>query len=417
MVVLVLFAGSVNNYLDRAILSVVMPQVRKDLSLTNADYGLALNAFLILYMVFYVLGGRLSDRLGCRRMFLIALIFWSTASTLHALVRGLASLCLFRALLGAGEGGFYPTAIRGVSEWFRPENRAKAVGLLMCGISIGSLLTPPIVAWIALHYGWRASFLLTGASGFLLAVVWVYLHRVIKETFAIADPAPAERIGPQSEEIDEEDLTATEALKRRKYWFVLLARAMTDASWFFYLFWIPGYFQVVRGFDLARVGRLLWIPFFFADIGALVGAWVSSGLIRRGLSLNLSRKIVLVCSAAIAGCGAGAYYVPVHSLAIAFVSLALFGHFSWATNIHTAITEISPKRSLAMLYGITGAVGTFLGAVTQPLAGRIIDQRGYEMPFLAASFLYLLAIALLLSAGKLERMRRIGPTREAMASG
>ena len=417
MVVLVLFAGSVNNYLDRAVLSVVIPQLRKDLSLTNADYGLAINAFLILYMVFYVLGGRLSDWLGCRRMFLMALIFWSTASTLHALVRGLASLCFFRALLGAGEGAFYPTAIRGVSEWFRPDNRAKAVGLLMCGITIGSLLTPPIVAWITLHYGWRASFLLIGASGFLLAFVWIYLHRIIRETFGTSDPVPAERIETQSQEIDQEDLSAGEALKRRKYWFVLSARAMTDASWFFYLFWIPGYFQAVRGFDLEKVGHLLWIPFFFANIGALAGAWVSSGLIRRGLSLNLSRKIVLVVSAVIAACGAGAYYVPIHSLAIAFVSLALFGHFSWATNIHTVITEISPKRSLAMLYGITGAFGTLLGAITQPLAGLVIDKQGYEIPFLAASLLYALAIVLLLSAGRIETMQRVRPATEALASG
>ncbi len=417
MVVLVLFAGSVNNYLDRAILAVVMPQVRKDLSLTNADYGLAVNAFLILYMVFYVLGGRLADWLGCRRMFLITVIFWSAASTLHALVRGLASLCFFRALLGAGEGAFYPTAIRGVSEWFPPDNRAKAVGLLMCGITIGSLLTPPIVAWITLHYGWRASFFLTGTSGFLLALVWIYLHRIIKRTFATSDPAPADRIETQSQEIGQEDLSFGEVLKRRKYWFVLTARAMTDAAWFFYLFWIPGYFQVVRGFDLAKVGRLLWIPFFFADIGALAGAWVSSGLIQRGLGLDRSRKIVLVISALLAGCGVGAYYVSVHSLAIAFVSLALFGHFSWATNIHTVITEISPKRSLAMLYGITGAAGTMLGAITQPLVGRVIDKAGYEVPFVAASLLYALAIVLLLSAGKIERMQRVRAPKEAMARG
>jgi len=417
MVVLVLFAGSVNNYLDRAILGVVIPQIQKDLSLTNADYGLALNAFLILYMVFYIIGGRLADWLGCRRVFFITVIFWSTASMLHALVRGLASLCFFRALLGAGEGTFYPTAIRGVSEWFRPDNRAKAVGLLMCGITIGSLLTPPTVAWITLRYGWRASFLLTGASGFVLAFVWIYLHRIIRQTFASSDPAPADLIETQSQEMGQEDLSLKEALKHRKYWFVLAARAMTDAAWFFYLFWIPSYFQVVRGFDLAMVGRFLWIPFLFADIGALAGAWVSSGLIQRGISLDLSRKWVLVISALLALCGVGAYYVRVHSLAIAFVSLALFGHFSWASNIHTVITEISPKRSLAMLYGITGASGTFLGAITQPLVGRVIDKAGYEIPFVGASMFYALAIVLLLSAGKIERMKRVIASGHAMTSG
>ena len=405
MVVALLFIGSVINYIDRAVLGVVMPQLRKDLSLSNADYGLAVNAFLVLYMIFYILGGRVADRWGYRRTFTVTVTFWSIASMLQGLAQGLGSLCFFRALLGIGEGAYYPTAIRGVSEWFTPENRAKAVGVLLCGVSVGSLLTPPIVAWITLHFGWRASFVLTGAAGFLLVLLWSYLYRTIRRTLGNVDETAPERTRLGSETIEEEQIPLKEVLKQRKYWFLLMARATTDAAWLFYIFWIPGYFQVIRGYDLVKVGRWLWIPFFFADIGALAGAWASSALIRRGFGLDPSRKIVLIASAILGLFGIGTYYIPSHSLAITFISVALFGHFSWASNIHTVITEVIPKRHVAVLYGITGAAGTGLGVVAQYFTGRLVDIAGYEVPFVGASIAYLLAIALLLLAGKIEPIR------------
>jgi ACS family hexuronate transporter-like MFS transporter len=144
MVVLLLFLGSVWNYLDRAVLGVVMPQLRRDLALTNTDYGVAVNAFLLLYMIFYILGGRLADSLGSRRTFTLTVVCWSVAHVLHALASGLRSLCLFRALLGIGEGGYYPTAMRGAAEWFAPKDRAKAVGILLCGLTMGTLVAPPL---------------------------------------------------------------------------------------------------------------------------------------------------------------------------------------------------------------------------------------------------------------------------------
>ena len=405
MIAAVFFIGSVINYLDRAVLGVVMPQVRKDLSLSNSDYSLAVNAFLVPYMIFYVLGGRVADRFGYSRTFTVSVIFWSIANMLHGMARGLGSLCFFRALLGIGEGGYYPTAMRGLSEWFAPENRAKAVGLLICGVSVGSLVTPPLVAWITIQFGWRASFVFTGALGFLLISVWLYLHRVIQRRFGDVNHSALEANSGQNESLDEKPMPLHEVLKRRKYWFLLTARAITDATWFFFVFWMPGYFQVIRGFSLIEVGRWLWIPFFFADIGALVGAWASSALIQRGHGLDPSRKIVLVVSALLGLFGIGTYYVFDQALAIAFISLALFGHFSWASNIHTVITEVIPRQHVAVLYGITGAVGTGLGVISQYFVGQIVDIKGYEIPFVCASAAYVMAIALVLFAGKIEPMR------------
>jgi ACS family hexuronate transporter-like MFS transporter len=400
-VVALLFFGSVVNYMDRTVLGVVMPQIRRDLDLSNADYGLAVNAFLVMYAVFYISGGRVADWLGYRRMFVATVLFWSVANMLHAAARGFRSLCLFRALLGIGEGGYYPTAIRAASEWFPPRDRAKAVGLLLCGLSVGTLITPPIVAAITLHYGWRTAFLLTGAAGALLVPPWLLVHRSIRR--AGVKPAQSSPAETAAQAADEPPLL--EVLTHRKYLCVLAARTMTDSAWYFYLFWLPGYFQQVRGFDLKMIGLTLWFPYFMADLGALAGAWASSGLIRRGHSVNFARKAILLPSATLASLGTLTYFAGSPYLALAMISVALFGHLSWSSNIHTVITEITPPRHVAMLYGITGASGTLLGALTQPLIGYIVDLTGYAPAFLYAGGAYFAAITLALTAGRIERIR------------
>jgi MFS transporter, ACS family, aldohexuronate transporter len=404
-IALLLFAGSVFNYIDRSLLGVIMPQVRRELSLTNADYGLAVNAFLVMYMVFYVLGGRIADRLGCRRTFAVTVFFWSLATMAHTLVQGLRSLALCRGLLGMSEGGFYPAAMRGATEWFPPESRAKAVGLILSAISVGTLLTPPLVAWITLQWGWRASFLAIGALGLLLLPPWLLLHRRIRKKYGESDPAPAEKQERGAGVQAGDELSLWQVLKTRKYWSILTARSCSDAAWYFYLFWIPAYFQEVRGLDMASVGRFLWIPYFSSGVGALAGAWASSSLIRHGLGLDRSRKTILLVSAVLCVFGASACFAPSTYTAIALVSLALFGHQSWSSNIHTVITEITPPMHVAVLYGITGAAGTLLGAASQLVIGPVIDASGYTPAFVGAGGIYVVAAGLLLAAGRIERIR------------
>jgi len=392
LVVLILFGGSVLNYVDRSVLGVVKPHLQRDLSLNNFQYGLAVNSFLISYSVLYILGGRLADRFGYRRVFPINVAFWSMACMLHSLARGLGSLCIFRGLLGVGEGGFYPSAIRGTSELFGPEERAKPVGVLMCGLSVGALITPPIVAWITYHYGWRAAFTATGAAGLLLIPAWELLQR------GPASPAQATPEGSRA------GLLAV--LGHRKYLCLLLARAVTDAVWTFYLFWMPGYFQEGRGFDLRAVGMLLWIPFLCADIGALAGGWASSGLIRRGWSIDRSRKTVLFIAASLGILGVLVPATHSAGVALALVGAVLFGQLAWTSNIHTSLTEIAPKEHVAVLYGITGAAGNGLGALAQPLIGRSVDTSGYNPAFLWAGLTYVAAIAFVAAMGKIEPIKR-----------
>lgn len=388
LVVAVLFAGSVLNYVDRSVLGVVKPRLQQDLALSNTEYGWAVNSFLVTYSVLYILGGRLADRFGYRRMFPINVAFWSISCMLHSLARGLVSLCLFRGMLGVGEGGFYPLAIRGASELFDPGRRAKAVGVLMCGLSVGALITPPVVAWITHHYGWRAAFLATGAVCLLLVPVWQLLHRHA--------PPPAPRQAPARHS------GLARVLTHRKYLCILMARSVTDAVWLFYLFWMPGYFQERRGFDLRDVGTLLWIPFLCADLGALAGGWTSSELIRSGWSVDRSRKTVLFAAAGLGLLGALTPWTAHAGLAIACVGAVLFGQLAWTSNVHTAITEIAPKEHVAVLYGVTGAAGNGLGALAQPLIGWVVDSYGYNPAFVFAGMTYLAAMAFIAAMGKIE---------------
>lgn len=392
----ILFAGSVLNYLDRAVLGVLMPQIRHSLSLSNKDYGVVVNAFLLLYMVFYILGGRISDRLGSRRSFIFNVTGWSIASMLHALSQGLYSLCAFRALLGAAEGGFFPTAIRGISDWFPLSYRAKAIGIMLCGMSIGSFIAPPAVAWVAVRYGWRAAFVVTGALGFLLLIPWLLLQsgKTHQPPFAHAQSA-----GPELGTAHA--VPFLHAVRQRKYLFLLAARSITDAIWFFCLFWVPGYFQEARGLNLFQVGRLLWIPYFSGDLGALLGTWGSSALLKRGFSLDRSRKTVLVPSALLAACSVGTFYAHNNSVALLCLSVALFGVFSWAGNVQSAITEVVPRQHIALLYGITGAVGTFVSAISQLFIGRVVDHVGYRPVFLALGIGLPFALVLVFAAGKI----------------
>jgi ACS family hexuronate transporter-like MFS transporter len=409
LIVLLLFAGSMVNYIDRSLLSVVMPGVRRDLSLTNTDYGLAIHAFLVMYAIFYILGGRIADRLGYRRTFSLTVLFWSMATIAHTFVQGLRSLVFCQAMLGMGEGSYYPTAMRGAAGLFPPASRAKAVGTILSAISLGMLLTPPLVAWTTLHYGWRATFLLIGALGFLLLPPWLLIHRRMRFTPGALDPAFAEERGVAAGVPAEQEITLGEILKTRKYWCVLAARACSDAAWYFYLFWIPGYFQEARGLSLQAVGKLLWIPYFCSFVGALAGAAASSTLIRGGWGVNRSRKTVLLAAAFVCALSASAGFAPTTNLALALVSVALFAHQSWSTNIHTVITEISPPKHVAILYGMTGAAGTFIGAATQLVFGPLIDLHGYKPAFVWVAGMYVLAAGLLVSAGGLEPIRgRVG---------
>lgn len=374
-VAMLLFAGSLVNYVDRAVLGVLMPELRRELGLTATGYAMAVNAFLVSYMLSYVLGGRIADKVGGRRAYTWSVSVWSVGAMAHAFVSGGLSLAACRAVLGIGQGGYYPAAIHVAAKWFPAERRASVIGLILSAISVGTLLTPPLAAWLTIQFSWRVAFLVTGGLGLLLLPPWLGLGR-----------------GPETKGSGGGPLLP--ALRNRRYGMLLAARACSDSAWYFYLFWMPGYFQEVRGLSLAQAGALLWIPYLAAGTGALSGAAASGWLIGRGWEPQRARKALLTAGALVASTGATSCFTETVGVSLALVSLALFAHQFWSTNLHTAITEAVPPEQVAILYGITGAAGTLAGVFVQSAAGWLVDHGGYEGAFLMTSILYVTAAGL-----------------------
>ena len=348
-----------------------------------------------MYGLFYILGGRIADRLGYRRTFTLAVIVWSFATMAQSFVQGLPSLFFCQALLGMGEGIYYPAAMRGAAGLFPPASRAKAVGTILSAISLGMLVDASAGGLDNAPLPMVGHLPFLGALG-LLAASALALG-------ASANPRPGRytptRAGGRMRSLRRvfppPDVTLGEVLRTRKYWWCSRRGVAPTLPGIFYLFWIPAYFQEVRGLSLARVGKLLWIPYFCSFLGAFAGAAASGALIRKGWGVSRSRKTVLLAAAFLAAFSASAGFASQTTLALALVSLALFSHQTWSTNIHTAITEISPPKHVAILYGISGAGGTFVGAGAQLVIGRLIDLHGYKPAFVGAGGMYMLAAALL----------------------
>jgi ACS family hexuronate transporter-like MFS transporter len=404
--------GSVLNYLDRAALGFAATQIKAEFHLTETQYASIISSFLAAYTLSYLLGGVLVDRLGTRRSLVLTVVLWSAANMAHALARSAGELMALRFLLGLGEAAFYPAAMRACAEWFLPRDRSKPIGLFLGGASFGAVIAPVVMAGMmeAPSVGWRGAFLVTGALGFVLVPFWLSLYRL---------PDRHPRLTESEREYLGEALAGTEARERpwpfRKLLrlpqtgVLILARAMTDASWYVLLFWLGKYFREARGFSNAEILGFLWIPYATADLGALAGGLISSALIRRGASIIAARTSCMLVFALLLPCSLAGFLMPSSHGALALISVATFGHMAWGTNQLTLYADLYPSHSVGSMMGITGAAGALAGIGVQLLLGRSLDLTGsYFLLFLTTACLHPFA-ALLVQ----RRLRSITVFQEA----
>lgn len=398
----VLMGASVLNYLDRSALGVASAAIKDELHLSASAYAAVINAFLAAYTVSYAGGGWLVDRIGTRRSVILTLCWWSLANMAHAFAGGLRSLMVCRFALGLGEAAFYPAALRGISEWFRPQDRSKPVGMILAGASLGAVLAPLVVAPLLTipGIGWRGAFALTGAAGFLILPLWLLLYRppashpLLTEAERAflpdregGDPAVAER--PWS---------VRQLLALPQARLLITIRALTDAGWYLLLFWLMLYFQKARGFTPVEVAKYGWIPYLTADFGALFGGWLSSLLITRGVAIVRARQRVMWCAAACLPLTLAAFLLPREAAlpALALFSIATFAHMTWGTNLLTLHSDLFPTGSIATMMGITGAAGSLGGILAQQGVGYLVDASGSYLPvFIATSLGHPLAALVL----------------------
>jgi MFS transporter, ACS family, hexuronate transporter len=383
-----LFLATVINYIDRQTLAVVAPTLTKELGISNTQYADILTAFLVPYTAMYVASGYLVDRWGTRRALTVFLVWWSVASMLHSFARGALSLGIFRFLLGLGESGNFMAAEKAISEWFPAKERAFANGLVNAAAATGAIITPPLVAWITLQFGWRAAFAVTGVFGLVWLIGWWKLYRIPQQHPLINDQERQwiEQDQPKHREIPR----YAQLLKKRQIWGLLLARVFADPLWWFYLFWLPKYLSDARGFPLAKIGLIAWMPYLSADLGAVFGGWMSGRFVQRGVAAHAARLRIMFPAALIMPVGIAVAYVS-SDWAIALICVATFAHMAWKTNLMTMTNDLFDCSIVASAAGLVGLGSGLAGAWSTPVVGRIVDHFSYEAVFWMFGFLHIIA--------------------------
>ena len=378
-VALVVGAAIAVSYLDRQTLPVAIKEIQKEIPISNSDFALLGTAFLLAYATMYAVGGKLLDMLGTRIGFALIMVGWSLACAGHGFASSFAMLALCRFLLGVGEGGGFPAATKVIAEWFPVSERSTAMGVINSGTAIGGIAAPPLIAAIIGGYGWRWVFFITGAVGLLWAAWWLLTYSV-----------------PQSSKQDDEPAVPWLTLITHPNVRALVcAKFLSDAAWYFYLFWLPKYLYDVRGFDTKEVGYFAWIPFVAAGLGSLVGGWSSSRLIHRGLPLHRARLWAIGASAAVMPLIALVTQAP-NSWVIILFSIAYFGQQSFSTIVMILPTDLFPRRAIGAVAGLVGFGGAMGGVVFGQVVGKMLDMgTGYGPVFLIVSTFHVIAFLIL----------------------
>jgi MFS transporter, ACS family, hexuronate transporter len=375
------FLATLINYLDRQALSVVAPRLSQEFRMSDETYGLILAAFMLAYTVMNGVSGPLLDRLGTRLGYALCMAWWSVAALLHAFVTGPWSLGVCRFLLGMGEAGNWPAAVKVVSEWFPKDERALASGLFNSGAAIGAIVAPPLVASIVLKFGWPAAFIVVGASGLIWLALWwpIYRTPVHLRLEVVVPPAPPWRL-----------------LRTRFLAWFTLSKVFVDPVWYFYIFWFPKFLSTAHGMSLAEIGRVAWVPFVSAGVGNVVGGWFTGALIRRGLRVSLARKAAVAVSGVLMAFAIPAGYTASVMMAIVLTSIATFGYASWNANCMAFPAEVFPRNMVGSIWGLASVGSGFGGMLFSWLSGRVIDAHGYGPAFVAYGLMPLLAASIVL---------------------
>ena len=394
-VVALLFFATTINYIDRQVLGMLKPVIAGEINLSESDYGYIVSAFQAAYAIGLLVVGRLIDRFGTRISYAVSIAVWSIAGCFHAAARGAVGFGLARFVLGLGESANFPAAIKATAEWFPKKERALATGLFNAGSNVGAVLSPLIVTYLTVAYGWQVAFIVTGALGFVWLVCWLAVYRL---------PRESKRVGAAELAYIEQDDTAVEAqpaeenagwrelLSQRTTLGIALARFVCDWVWWFFLFWTPDFLEKSFGVDITKIVLPLIVIYTFSSFGGIFGGWLSSTLIRRGHHVLFSRKAALLfCALLVVPVvvlpGTGSWW-----LAVGLISVACFAHQGWASNIYTVVSDCYPRRCVATMTSVAGFAGSVGGVLAASLVGNVLELTGsYYAVFMMAGFAYLAA--------------------------
>ncbi|HLZ12335.1 MAG TPA: MFS transporter [Candidatus Acidoferrum sp.] len=386
-----LFLGVTKNYMDRGVLGVLKAPLQLAFGWDEIRYGHLVTVFQFAYAAGMLCMGRLIDRLGTRVGYAVAMIFWSIASMAHAAANSFWTFAIARAALGFGEAGVFPASIKSVAEWFPKKERALATGIFNAGTSAGAIVTPLLVPRIAETIGWRWAFVLVGALGFIWLALWMAVYRKPEQHPHCSEE---ERKYIQSDAAPPaEKIPWARLIGYRQTWTFAAGKFLTDPIWWFYLFWIPDYMQRQHGLRLSKIGPPIFAIYLISDIGSIAGGWISSFLLRRGLSLNASRKsAMLVCAIGVLPIAA-AYRVSGLWPATLLIGLAAAAHQGFSANLYTLTSDLFPTRAVGSVVGLGGMAGAVGGMLIAEVVGHVLQwTNSYMIPFFIAASAYLVAL-------------------------
>ena len=372
-----LFAGTTINYLDRIVLSVLLPEIQKEITINPLIFGIIIGSFQFTYTIGLLAIGYIIDKLGTKIGYLLSMILWSIAGAFHGLCVTGFCLAAWRAIFGLCASGNFPAAIKSVAEWFKVEDRAFATSLFNSGSSISSIIGAPLILAFVLVVGWRWTFVVFGSFGIILATVWQMFYKKPHEL-------QQNTIVPK--------IPWKELIREKQTIGIMVGKFLTDPVWWFYLYWMPTYLNTQRGFDLKGIALAIPLIYIIATLMGFIGGWLPGYFMRQGWHVERARKTAMLGSALLLPISSFAVFTQNPWTAIFLVSLACGAHNSWSANIFTMCSDCFRSQEVASVTGIAGFAGGLGGILLSALIpGFVVQYFGYVPVFILMGVLHPLA--------------------------
>ncbi len=392
----ILFMATTINYMDRQVIAILKPTLEHSIGMSEISYSYVVDAFQIAYALGLLAAGRFVDKVGTRIGYMAVMAIWSLSAMSHALANSVLEFGIARFSLGVGESGNFPAAIKAVTEWFPRSERSLAVGIFNSGATVGAVLAPLLVPWIAVHLGWHSAFLITGCFSSLWIIWWFLNYREPTEHRKLGH-AELDYILEGSIEGDISSSTPWIALlKYRQTWAFAVGKFLTDPIWWFYLFWLPSYFSTRFHLSLLHLGLPLILVYSGSAIGSIGGGWLPAPFRKLGMSQGNARLAAMLSCACLVVPIFLVNYAGSEWTAIALLGLAAGAHCGWSANIFTMPSDMFPRCAVGSVTGIGGMAGSVGGMIFATAAGLILQlTRSYASLFVVAASAYLLSFLLI----------------------
>lgn len=396
-----LFFATTINYIDRQILALIKPILDVELQWTNEQYGLVNSAFQGAYGLGLLFFGWFVDRFGTKVGYAVSIAAWSIAAMAHGLVSSVRGFVMARISLGLGEGGNFPSAIKGTALWFPKRERALATSIFNSGANVGAIVAPAVVPWIALTYGWQMAFILAGVAGFVWLAFWIPFYNVPEKVKSVSASEYDLITSDADDGIGSQKISWLSLLRFRQTWSFIIAKFLTDPIWWFFLIWLPDYFAKTRGLHIKDSWVHLVTIYTIITVLSIMGGWLTGYLNKAGWSISKARKTGMLIFAI---CVLPIFLVTSVNdwAAVLLIALAGAAHQAWSANLFTTVSDMFPKIAIASVIGMGGLAGALGGMYFPIYCGKMLDQfaakgnvtAGYAILFMICSFAYLVAFAI-----------------------